>query len=95
MSSKFDIIGLYYTSSQGFDSTFTMACLQNALLHFEMFNFHVLALIGDGASWNQTLSSVSVAMLESSVQLKERMTISATMCQHPSQIRTLELEYGV
>ena len=55
LSSKFNIIGLYYISSQGFDSTFTMACLQDALLHFEMFNFHVLALIGDGASWNQTL----------------------------------------
>ena len=32
-----------------------MACLQDVLLHFEKFNFHVLALIGDGASWNQTL----------------------------------------
>ena len=54
LSSKFDIISPYYTSSQGFDSTFTMTCLQDALLHFEMFSFHVLALIGDGASWNQT-----------------------------------------
>ena len=32
-----------------------MACLQDSLFHFEMFSFHVLALIGDGASWNQTL----------------------------------------
>ena len=55
LSSKFDIIGLYYTSSQGLDSTLTMACLQEALLQFDMFNFHVLGLIGDGASWNQTL----------------------------------------
>ena len=54
LSLKFDIISPYYTSSQGFDSTFTMTCLQDALLHFEMFSFHVLALIGDGASWNQT-----------------------------------------
>ena len=55
LSSKFDIIGPYYTSSEGFDSAFTMACLQDALFHFEMFNFHVLAIVGDGASWNHTV----------------------------------------
>ena len=32
LSSMFDIIGPYYSSAQGFDSKFTMACLQDASL---------------------------------------------------------------
>ena len=55
LSSKFDIIGLYYSSAQGFDSKFTMACLQDTLYFFEAYSFHVLAIIGDGASWNHTV----------------------------------------
>ena len=54
-TSKFDIIGPYYTSYQGFDSKFTMSCLQDALYHFEAYRFHVLAIVGDGVSWNHTL----------------------------------------
>ena len=71
-----------------------MACLQDALLHFEVFNFHVLALVGDGAGIIHFLS-VSVATLESLVQLKVKMTILVITCQHPLLILTLELEYGV
>ena len=55
LSSKFDIIGPYYSSAQGFDSKFTMACLQDALYFFEAYSFHVLAIISDGASWNYTV----------------------------------------
>lgn len=55
LSSKYDIIGPYYSSAQGFDSKFTMACLQDALYFFEAYSFHVLAVIGDGASWNHTV----------------------------------------
>ena len=55
LSSKYDIIGPYYSSAQGFDSKFTMACLQDALYFFEAYSFHVLAVIGDGANWNHTV----------------------------------------
>ena len=52
LSSKYDIIGPYYSSAQG---KFTMACLQDALNFFEAYSFHDLAVIGDGASWNHTV----------------------------------------
>ena len=55
LSSKSDIIGPYYSSAQGFDSKFTMACLQDTLYFFEAYSFHVVAIIGDGASWNHTV----------------------------------------
>ena len=55
LSSKYDIISPYYSSAQGFDSKFTMACLQDALYFFEAYSFHALAIIGDGASWNHTV----------------------------------------
>ena len=55
LSSKFDVVGPYYTSKGGFDAQFTMACVHDTMYHLAAFNFNVLALIGDGASWNHSL----------------------------------------
>ena len=54
-TSKFDVVGPYYTSEKGFDANFTMACVHDAMHLFAAYNFNILALIGDGASWNMSL----------------------------------------
>ena len=55
LTGNFDVVGPHYTSSDGFDAKFTLACLFDAMFLFETYNFHVGARVGDGASWNQTL----------------------------------------
>ena len=55
LTGSFDVVGPHYTSSDGFDAKFTLACLFDAMLVFETYNFHVGAIVGDGASWNQAL----------------------------------------
>ena len=54
LTSKFDIVGPYYTSNAGFDMKFTMVCFYDALL-FETYKFRTIAIVGGGASWNQAL----------------------------------------
>ena len=53
LTGNFDVVGPHYTSSDGFDAKFTLACLFDAMFLFETYNFHVGAIVGDGASWNQ------------------------------------------
>ena len=55
LTGSFDVVGPYYTSADGFNAKFTLACLFDAMLLFETYNFHVGAIVGDGASWNQAL----------------------------------------
>ena len=55
LTSKFDIVGPYYTSEDGFDAQFTLGCIHDALFLFADYNFNVLCLVGDGASWNLSL----------------------------------------
>ena len=55
VTSKFDIVGPYYTSQGGFDASFTMACVHDAMFMLAAYNFNILAIVGDGASWNLTL----------------------------------------
>ena len=58
LSSKFGIIGPYYSSAQGFDSKFTtMACLQDAIFFFETYSFHVLAIAMESYGFQMTLWS--------------------------------------
>ena len=54
LTSNFDIVGPYYTSD-GFDAQFTLGCIHDALFLFAAYNFNVLCLVGDGASWNLSL----------------------------------------
>ena len=55
LSSKFDLIGPYYTSECGLDSRFTTACLFEVMQAMESTGFKIHALICDGASWNVTM----------------------------------------
>ena len=54
LSSDYDIIGPYYTSSGGLKSKFLLACLYDAMRQFHQFNFTVTAVVCDGASANLT-----------------------------------------
>ncbi len=54
LTSDYDIIGPYYTSSGGLKNKFLVACLFDAMRQFEQFNFTVTAVVCDGASSNLT-----------------------------------------
>ena len=53
LSSNFDLIGPYYTSSDG--RRFTLACLYETMQSLESVGFKVKALICGGASWNLSM----------------------------------------
>ena len=55
LSSKFDVLGPYYTSEAGFDAKFMMATIHEAMLKFHWFGFHSSAIVLDGASSNLSL----------------------------------------
>ena len=42
LTSKFDIVGPYYTRESGFDAQFTLGCVHDALFLFAAYNFNVL-----------------------------------------------------
>ena len=50
LSSDYDLIGPYFTSSDGLDSRFTLACLYETMQSLKSVGFKVKALICDGAS---------------------------------------------
>ena len=55
VSSKFDLIGPYFTSESGLDARFTTACLFEVLRALECVGFNVIGLVCDGASSNLTV----------------------------------------
>lgn len=55
ISSKYDVIGPYFTSSDGLDARLTAACMYETMEAMESVGFRVKALICDGASWNLSL----------------------------------------
>ncbi len=55
ISSHYDLIGPYFTSSDGLDSRFTLACLYETMQCLESVGFRVKGLICDGASWNLSM----------------------------------------
>ena len=55
ISSKYDVIGPYFTSSSGLDARLTAACLYETMGAMESVGFRIKALICDGASWNLSL----------------------------------------
>jgi len=54
LTSDYDIIGPYYTSSGGLKNIFLVGCIYDAIRQFEQFNFSVVAVTCDGASANLT-----------------------------------------
>ena len=55
VSSKFDLIGPYFTSESGLDARFTIACLFEVLRALECVGFNVIGLVCDVASSNLTV----------------------------------------
>ena len=55
ITSNYDIIGPYYTSENGLDHKFIMACVFETMHLFSMYGFDVTLLICDGASANLKL----------------------------------------
>ena len=62
MSSSFDVIGPYYTSSRTLDAKFTMACVLDTLRLFHSYNFKTSALVCDGASTNMSMLKSMMGM---------------------------------
>ena len=55
ITSNYDIIGPYYTSENGLDHQFIMACVLETIHLFSLYQFDVTLLICDGASANLKL----------------------------------------
>ena len=55
ISSKYDVIRPYFTSSSGLDARLTAACSYETMGAMESVGFRVKALMCDGASWNLSL----------------------------------------
>lgn len=52
LTSSFDVVGPYFTSSGPLESKFIMSCILQTLRLFHLYNFHTCALVCDGASSN-------------------------------------------
>lgn len=55
ISSKYVVVGPYFTSSSGLDTWLTAACLYDTMGAMESVGLKIKALICDGASWNLSL----------------------------------------
>ena len=56
ISSKFDVIGPYYSSDKGMDSRFLLSCVLETMRVFEVYEFTTCGLVFDGASSNLKLA---------------------------------------
>ena len=52
LSSSYDIVGPYYTSSGSFKSKSIVPCIMETIKLFHLYNFKTIALVCDGASSN-------------------------------------------
>lgn len=55
LSSKFDVLGPYYTSESGFDAKSLITITQEVMLKFHWFGFHTAVIIVDGSSCNLSM----------------------------------------
>ena len=54
LTSSFDIIGPYYSSSESMKSKFILACIYETMKIFQLYRFQTSAIVCDGASPNLT-----------------------------------------
>ena len=52
LTSSFDVVGPYFTSSNPLESKFTVSCIIQTLRLFYLYSFHTCALVCDGAGAN-------------------------------------------
>ena len=55
LSSKFDVLGPYFTSETGFDAKSLITITQETMLKFHWFGFHTAVIVVDGASSNLSM----------------------------------------
>lgn len=58
LTSDYDILGAYYMNAGQLKGKFMLACVMDALLIFNAYNFEVHLLVCDGASTNLTMKRV-------------------------------------
>ena len=54
LTSKFDIVGPYFTSSKGIKAKFTIACVFETIKLFQLYRFETSGIVCDRASTNVT-----------------------------------------
>ena len=62
LSSNYDIVGPYYTSSGSFKSKSIIPCVMETIKLFYLYNFKVITLVCDGASANLTALKASTGV---------------------------------
>ena len=62
LTSKFDIIGPYYSSSESLKSKFILACVFEVMKIFQLYGFQTSVLVCDGASANLTALKTSTGV---------------------------------
>ena len=62
LTSSYDIVGPYYTSSGSFKSKGIIPCVMETIRLFSLYNFKVIALVCDGASANLTTLKASTGV---------------------------------
>ena len=55
LTSKFDVIGPYFTCANSWDHKFLLECVMRTIQAFTLYDFHVRVLVCDGASSNLAL----------------------------------------
>ena len=55
LSSKFDVLGPYFTSEAGFDTKALIVITEETMLKFHWFGFHTVVIVLDGASSNLSM----------------------------------------
>jgi len=55
LSSKFDVLGPYFTSENGFDTKQLITITQETMMKFHWFGFHTAVIVVDGASSNLSM----------------------------------------
>lgn len=71
LSSKFDVLGPYYTSETGFDTKSLIAITQETMMQLHWFGFRTTVIIMDGASSN-------LSMIKLWTERKKVHTLSGT-----------------
>lgn len=63
LTSKFDVMGPYYSSAESLKSKFILACLYETMKLFQLYGFQTSAVVSDGASANLTALKTATGCL--------------------------------
>lgn len=63
LTSKFDVMGPYYSSAESLKSKFILACLYETMKLFQLYGFQTSAVVCDGASTNLTALKTATGCL--------------------------------